>query len=84
MRRILSLSAALALFGGLGCTHEVCDCCQDVCGNCGCHTTSNVPAAMPGVKTEDIKKMPKTLPEAPKGEKKAEAGKEADAVGLDE
>jgi hypothetical protein len=35
MRQVLSLTAALALLGGMGCCHEVCDCCTDICAVCG-------------------------------------------------
>ena len=91
MRRILALTAALSLMGGLGCMHEVCDCCQDICGGCkypGCGSRAvSVPAPMPApapVKTEAIKPAPKPVPDAPKGKEQTDAGKASEVQNLDE
>jgi hypothetical protein len=80
MRRILAWSAAVGLLGGLGCTHEVCDCCQDPCGGCctgkGAQITyipNGHPAPATAPMPESIKAPPKSVPEAPKSKEKSDA-----------
>ena len=94
MRQILALSAALGLFGGLGCTHVVCDCCQDPCGAC-CTGQGTQIAYIPNGHTaplpspaqpESIQAAPKSVPEAPKAKEQVDAGAEKSVtpVSLDE
>ncbi len=66
MRRLFALLTAASLLGGMGCIHETCDCCADIC--CG-HTTVHAPSGKP----EEIKKMPA----AKEGAAKPEPGKAA-------
>jgi hypothetical protein len=65
MRRILNLLAGLSLLSVVGCVHNTCDCCGDICGSCcgggGVYTApGGAPVVQPG--GENIKKMPAPAP----------------------
>jgi hypothetical protein len=93
MRRIIAWTAAAALLGGLGCTHEVCDCCQDPCSACqypGCGSRAvAVPAPLPApaAKSEPVpapKSAPTPPPAAPKAGDSKDSGKKVDGPTLDD
>ncbi len=89
MRRILGLTAAIGLLAGLGCTHEVCDCCQDICGACqypGCGSRAAAVAAplpAPAVKSEQVPAS-KQPPAPAKPAEKADAGRKIESPNLDD
>jgi len=96
MRRIMALTAAVGLLGGLGCTHEVCDCCQDICGQCqypGCGSravavSAPLPAPAPAAKPDSMKQAPKPAAEstnpATDAPKAKDGGKKAEGASLDD